>query len=399
MSNMSRRADMAVSSRTRRRRLSFAVLAATTAITLFAGCAATSSGASEGATTSIHALTDSAIAEQGTAAGNKAGHAKLQPHKVGFVEYSSDPTSAALYAALTQSAKLLGWTASECDGQGVPATINDCVSTFVTEHVSAILSDGIPQTVMASGLSAAQAAGIETIDISAFLQPSNLFSVSYYPSDAKLGALLASYVKSKLQSVRGPKQIIAQGFTAPWSSLRLGPLTTSVKGTNMSIVAHPEADATNLVQGTETQIAALLTQYPNTKAVWITFDTAVTGAAQAISAKYPGKQFPQRPLLVSFYAQAPFLQLIREGQLDALAAGSIAWTSWVAMDQLAEHFGHNVPLSKNPEPYYGPGLDFWRAELVTKANLPPAGASDITPPVNYAAYFTAKWKAEFGSSH
>src|SRR6201999_1957802 len=135
--------------------------------------------------------------------------------------------------------------------------------------------------------------------------------------------------------------------------------------------------------------------HPDAKAVTMVFSTAEIGASQALTQRFgAGKTYPARPLLTTYYANLPVIDMIRKGQLDAAAENPLEWTGWGAIDQLAEDFTRKTPSSTDERPDYGPGLDFWRPTVVTKDNLPPEGQL-LAPTVDFAGFFTAKWAAEF----
>ena len=66
---------------------------------------------------------------------------------------------------------------------------------------------------------------------------------------------------------------------------------------------------------------------------------------------------------------------------------------WIALDQLAQYFARETPISKEPEPDYG--IDYLSTQLVTPENLL---AEEHYPPnkSNYWAFFKGKWGKEFG---
>lgn len=315
---------------------------------------------------------------------------------IGYLRYiAADSSDQRIYNAFVAAADVLGWKVISCDGQGNPTVMVQCMNTLLADHPAAIVNDGIPQSLIATGLQQAKSEGIPTVYTGGSLTPANLYSAGYVPPDAAMGQMLGNYIVQQLSKLSGTQDVIAQTFAAPWGQARVNSLTTAIKGTNVKIVAQPAADATNLVQGTQSQISSLLTQYPNAKAVWITFDGAVSGAAQAVAAKYPGESFPQAPMVATFYDELQTLQLIRQGTVTVTVAEPLEWCSWVAADQLAEYFARKTPLSQSVRPDYGAGMTFWQPTLVTKANLPPAGQL-VTPPVNFVSFFKTKWHAEFG---
>lgn len=327
------------------------------------------------------------------AAAAKAGGAVTLPKiTIGYLRYvGQSPADQRIYNAAVAAAKVLGWKVIPCDGQGDPVKMAACADTLLNQHINVMLNDGIPEGIIAAALRRAKSMNIPVVYSGGSLDQTDLYTAGYVPPDGQMGQVLAAYVKQQVAGKSGG--VIVQGFAASWGVERVAAL----KAAGVKIVSNQEADATNLVQGTQQQISAQLNQHPDASAVWITFETAVLGASQALDAKFPGKSYPDRPLLVTFYANLPTLKLISEGKVDAAIEDSLEWSSWVAMDQIAEFVARKTPMSSEVRPDYGPGLDFWRPVLVTKSNLPASGS--LAPaPVDYTTFFQDKWKTEFGAA-
>lgn len=392
----------------RRRPLRLVLLAAAIAMSA-AACSsggstssppATSSGnpASPATTPTSGTSVSAAQVSQAALAAAKAAGAptKVPSETIGYLRFiAADTSDQRIYNAFVAAAHVLGWKVISCDGQGNPTVMVQCMNTLLADHPAAIVNDGIPQSLIASGLQQAKSAGIPTVYTGGSLSPANAYTAGYVPPDAEMGQMLSSYIVRQLSKLGGTQDAIVQTFAAPWGVARVAAFTSAVRGTNVKIVAQPAADATNLVQGTEKQVSSLLTQYPNTKAVWVTFDGAVSGAAQAVAAKDPGSSFPQAPMVATFYGELQTLQLIAQGQVTVTVAEPLEWCSWVAVDQLAEYFARKTPLSQSVRPDYGANMTFWQPTIVTKANLPPSGQL-VTPPVDFVSFFKTKWHAEFG---
>lgn len=323
---------------------------------------------------------------------------------IGYLRYvAADYSDGLMYNSFVQAAKLLGWKVIPCDGQGTPSKMAACMSTLISDHPNAIVNDGIPQSLIAAGLQQAKKAGITLVYTSGTLAPgsksigtgTNLYDAGYTTPDQQMGVQLANYVVQQLKPVSGTKQMIDQTFpVAEWGVVReLGLQSVLKNNPDIKVVAKVQANSANLVQGTNTSISALLSQYPQAKVVWITFDGTVSGAAQAIQAKYAGKTFPNAPMLVTFYADPQTDQLISQGVVTAAANVQLQACSWIAADQLAQYFARKTPLSPDVRPDYS-GLNFFKTQIVTKANVP-SGNTFPAAPVNYVKYFTAKWHDEF----
>jgi ABC-type sugar transport system substrate-binding protein len=369
-----------------------AALCAASAIGLTA-CGSSSGTSADGATPTTGAVTGQ-LAKQAQAAAAKAGSpTTLRKITIGYLRYvAQSPADQRIYNAAVAAANTLGWKVIQCDGQGDPVKMASCGNSLLDQKIDVLLTDGIPQTIIASALQRAKSMGIPAVYSGGSQDQADLYTAGYVPPDGQMGEVLAKYVADQTKGKSGG--VIVQGFPAGWGKERVDAL----KAAGVNIAAEKDADATNLVQGTQQQIAAQLNEHADASAVWITFETAVLGASQALAAKFPGKSYPDRPLLVTFYANQPTLQLIGQGKVDAAVEDALEWSSWVAVDQIAEWVARKAPMSTDLRPNYGDGLDFWRPTLVTKENLPKAG-SLVAPPVDYAGFFQAKWKTEFNAAN
>lgn len=337
-------------------------------------------------------------AAEGAAAGKQLGTAKLPQGKtIAYLRYIASDTSDQLdYQAFTAAAGALGWKVVQCDGQGNPTVMLSCGHTLLAEHPDAFVDDGIPPSLIAPVLQQAASEHIPTVSFSGTVSPCAPYSACYAAPDAQMGSLLAKWVAQKLSPLpAGQQQMIVQTFPSDWGNARVNAIAPALAGTQVKVVAKPTADATNLVAGTQQQVTDLTSQYPNAKAVWITFDGAASGAAQAVATKYAGSHFPNAPMVVTFYQEPETLQLIKKGEIAATVYESLGWNAFVTVDQLAEYFARNTPLSSASRPVYpGGNLQFWQPRIIDSSNVG-SGAYPASP-VDYPAYFAAKWKAEFG---
>ena len=336
--------------------------------------------------------TDPDLTKKAEAAAAAAGEPTTVPEiTIGYIRFAAEaPADQRIFGAAEDAAEALGWKVLQCDGQGDPVKMASCGNTLLDQKVDVLLTDGMPQSAIASALRRAEEMGVPAVYSGGSQDEDDMYDAGYVPPDGEMGQVLAEYVAEQVSEPDGG--VIVQGFPTGWGIERVDAL----KAVDVDILSEVDADATNLVQGTQQQIAAQLNEHADASAVWITFDTAVLGASQALDAKYPGQSFPDRPLLVTFYGNEPTLQLIGQGKIDAVIENSLEWSSWVAVDQIAELMARETPLSDDFRPNYGEGLDFWRPALVTKDNLPPSGEL-VAPPVDFEGFFKAKWAAEFGT--
>lgn len=314
--------------------------------------------------------------------------------KIGYISYGQViPISARLTQGVQNAAAALGWDLQVCDGQATPQGQLTCATNFVNTGVDAILTNGMPQSSIAPALVQAQSKKIPVINIGGYIGQEDLFSGSIYPDEAQFGEVLGHWLVDHLPD-GGP--IATQTFQADFVVQRLQGLDKAIKGTKVTIGDSFDADAANLIPGAQQAVSASFNANPDIRAYYLTFSGSELGAAQAMKVLAPGKQFPDRPMILTFYANLPTIDLIRSGQVEAAAENSHEWIAWVAMDQLAEFFARDTQITKEPRPDYGDGLDFWRPFVVDKDHLPAEGKL-AEPPVDFEGFFTTKWSTEFSN--
>ena len=335
------------------------------------------------------------IEEAATAAAEDAGEqVELPAKKIGYISYGEViPISARLTQGVQNAAAALGWDLEVCDGQATPQGQLTCATNFVNTGVDAILTNGMPQSSIAPALVQAQSKSIPVINIGGYIGQEDLFSGSIYPDEAQFGEVLGDWLVDNLPD-GGP--IATQTFQADFVVQRLEGLDKAIEGTDVTIEDSFDADAANLIPGAQQAVSASFNANSDIQAYYLTFSGSELGAAQAMQVLKPGAQFPDRPMILTFYANLPTIDLIRSGQVEAAAENSHEWIAWVAMDQLAEFLGRDTPITDEPRPDYGDGLDFWQPFVVDKDHLPAEGKL-AEPPVDFEGFFTTKWSTEFSN--
>ena len=335
------------------------------------------------------------IEDAGKASAADAGNAvDLPTKKIGYISYGEViPISARLTQGVQNAAAALGWDLEVCDGQATPQGQLTCATNFVNTGVDAILTNGMPQSSIAPALVQAQSKSIPVINIGGYIGQEDLFSGSIYPDEAQFGEVLGDWLVDNLPD-GGP--IATQTFQADFVVQRLEGLDKAIEGTDVTIEDSFDADAANLIPGAQQAVAASFNANSDIQAYYLTFSGSELGAAQAMQVLKPGAQFPDRPMILTFYANLPTIDLIRSGQVEAAAENSHEWIAWVAMDQLAEFLGRDTPITDEPRPDYGDGLDFWQPFVVDKDHLPAEGEL-AEPPVDFEGFFTTKWSTEFSN--
>lgn len=319
---------------------------------------------------------------------------ELKPLTIGYVNYvAANLEAMRMELATKAAAEALGWTFIPCDGQGVPATMSKCATGLVNQDVDYLLTNGFPEAIFTEALGIAATKGIPVISVGGDPGPKEALSAAYYPSDADMGTALADWMINKL-GADSNATIIQQNFPAEFIVARNLAMEAAIAKTTITIAGMFDADPANLIAGTKDATTAQLNALPDAKALWIPFSSSDAGASQALEAKYLGKSFPERPLLLGVYASLPTLELIRQGKVDASVENALEWISWVALDQVAQNAMRGTALSQDSDPFYGVDLNWGTPIVVDSTNLPPEG--ELMPALaDFVSYFTSKWGAEF----
>jgi ABC-type sugar transport system substrate-binding protein len=331
----------------------------------------------------------------GTAAGKAAGTgAKLPKLTVGYLDIIGGIESAdRVDNSLRTAFQHLGAKWIYCDGQGSPQKWATCGNSLIAQHVNLIALTGIDPSTIPSVLSAAKAKNIPIVDFGGAVGPG--YATAFAPNEPKAGAVLAAYLKAKLASQTGTSDILTLNYPASWAQQRTAQLEKVVAGDpNLKIAAKATTDPTNLIAGTQKTVTDELTADPNLKAIWADFDTAGQAAGQTLASQYPGKSFPDRPLLVTFHADPSTQTLMHSGAIDAVVDVNYDATAWELADAVAEHYAHNKPWPKYSVGKAYPGIgDPVAYQIVTPKNLPPTGTY-VAPNADVDTYFITKWKTE-----
>jgi ribose transport system substrate-binding protein len=382
----------------KRTRISAIGLAAALAalVTACGGNADPSSGSDSPAASSSGPASSDIVAAGEKSASAAGDPVDLPDKTIGWVYYGANGiASQRAYNGVQDAADAIGWKVVPCDGQGVPTEMQRCASNLLNQNVDALIVNTIDTATMADAITQAKAAEVPIISIGGALETSEGYAGSFAPDEVGMATGLANYIVDTLGSDGGG--VIEQTFPAKFATLRTDAMEAVYDGTDVKVVDSFDADPADLAAATQKQTSAALSANPDAKAVTMVFSTAEIGASQAIVQQSgAGKSFPDRPLLTTYYANLPVLDMIRNGQLDAAAENPLEWCGWVAIDQLAEFFARGTAVSSDERPNYGDDLDFWRPTVVSKDNLPPNGQL-LAPPVDFDGFFNAKWGAEFGA--
>jgi ABC-type sugar transport system substrate-binding protein len=220
-------------------------------------------------------------------------------------------------------------------------------------------------------------------------------AAQYDGNEPLQGKLLGEYLVNRLEEEGNEEEFQVLAFTSftTFASARQKTFEQAIKADpNIKIVAEKEVNPENSVAGTGEDTSALLNQYPHLGAIVAFWDDAIAGSASAVTQKYPGAQYPERPLLIGFDAIKTNQPWIARGVVDAVIDVDSNAPAWAMVDQTAGFFARQAPIAEHNPEY--PGITLVEPQLITKENLPPEGTY-VPPPFEPEAFFGAKWKAEY----
>lgn len=337
-----------------------------------------------------------AAVKAGTAAGKAAGKGTLKALKVGYLDIIGGIESAdRAHNSLRNAFKTIGVTDDNwvyCDGAGDPAKWTTCGQSLIAQNVDLIALTGIDPSSIPSVVQGAKAKNIPIVNCCGTVGPG--YATALAPNEKLNGQLLAKYLAAKLGSAGG--DILLLDYPAPWAQDRSTQLTALVAKTPaLKIAAKKTTNPADLVAGTQKDVSDVLTANPNIKAVWVDFDVAGAVTGGVLAQKYPGKKFPDRPLLVTFHADPSTISLMKSGGIDVVIDNNYDGTAWQVADAAAQFFGLKKPWPKYSVSTKYPGIgDPMAYVIVTPKNLPKVSKKYVAPNVDVVSYFTAKWKAQ-----
>ncbi|MGW3151555.1 sugar ABC transporter substrate-binding protein [Streptomyces sp. NPDC001177] len=383
------------------RRPAALVLALTAALS--AGC--TQQAADTGGSSSqkpAESKSRTARARSAAAAEVKAlGRPHRLPHKkVGFLQLNAQAEVAArIEKGAKDAAAAIGWDFVSCDSQGNPSKMASCGSSLLNQGSDVILSVAIEPAAVTAQMRRARAEGIPWIGVGGAATPNPLFTAQYAPHETEMASLIDTYVFDQLPKRNKAKSSIAM---STFSSVRAGKARSDAligavrERPTIRIVDTHEDDLANQIEDARSWATTMLTEHPDVDAVLGTADYSLPVTAAVVAAKFPGKKYPDRPLVVGYLDDLINLDAIRRGQADALATMRLDTESWIAVDQAAEFFSRKKPFSPGAyaDSAHVYGLTFNDAVLITKDNLPGKGRY-VEPKEDFTTFFTDKWAAEF----
>lgn len=364
-----------------------------------ASSSSTSSTASSAPTTSAASAPSGPGAAQaaalGKAAAGREGSPVSLPHEtIGLVNVTGQSEAAVrLVNAAKEATQKLGWTLLVQDAQGDPAKAESETAGFVNQHVNAILDLSNPTEAITQALAAAKAANIPVIDFGGIQDPSPNIEAGFYVDEHQFGAALGKYIASVVP--KNSQIAIFTGSIFLAGQIRVAEIKSALQGSGIQVVATHETDFTNVGTDTMQAAKAILLAHPKLAAIVGSIDNQLPPTAQAIQAAGDCGKVK----LFNVYDDMSNLAQIRSGCATAIVSSPVEPDAWASLDALAEMFARHTTLATGwtaVTPIYKVDMRNGSAiKVITKSNVPPAGQY-VPPTINTAAFFDAKWAAEFG---
>lgn len=251
---------------------------------------------------------------------------------VGYVDiFAASPIETAMKELSDAAVKSVGWDMKFVDAAGDFTKMQQAIQSFVNQKVDYIIVASADAAPIRQGLQAAKAANIPVVEIGGGnLDPQNLFTATYNEDEKQLGKMLAEHIVETVPDAK----IADLATTLNHSGQARGEgLKEAVDGSGGSaeIAASQQVDSANVVPSTTKTLTDMLTANPDINAIYATFDSMATAAANAARTKGSDAK------VYTTFATPPNLEMIEKGQLAAVIDANLAITPAVAFDQFLNH--------------------------------------------------------------
>lgn len=323
----------------------------------------------------------------------------LEPRTVGILQINAQSEIAARIAeGVRTPAELLGWTVLECDALGDPVKMANCGNSLLAQGADAIFSIAIEAGPITAQLREARDRGVPWITVGGGVTENDLMTAQYAPLETEMSDLLHAYLFERLEERPGEDKTLAiSTFSQVWAGKqRSDDLYADIEDTNVTVVHEHVSNLADQIADARQSVTYQLTAYPDVDALLGGADYTLPVMAQVVAQRFPGKEFPERPLVLGYLDGMVNLNAIRSGGADALAAMRLDACGWVGIDQVAQWFARGTDIDpdaylKSKEVY---GFDIREAALITPENAPPEGEV-WEPGYDFQTFFKEKWSAEF----
>jgi ribose transport system substrate-binding protein len=279
--------------------------------------------------------------EKQTNVSASTGKVCVDKKTVGYVDiFAASPIETSMKELSDAAVKSLGWDMKFVDAAGDFTKMQQAIQSFVTQKVDFIIVASADAAPIRQGLQAAKNANIPVVEIGGGnLDPEKLFSATYNEDEKTLGKMLAEHIVKSVPNA----QIADLATTLNYSGKARGEgLKEAVdeSGGKAEIAASQQVDSSNVVPSTTKTLTDMLTAHPDINAVYATFDSMATPAANAVRTKN------SKAKVYTTFATPSNLELMSKGQMGAVIDANLAVTPAVAFDQflnVAENGGEFDP--------------------------------------------------------
>lgn len=301
----------------------------------------------------------------------------------GVLEGCSDPANAA-----AQAAKDLGWNVTVYDGKGDPATQNKVIQQAIAGGAKAVLTFSIDPSFIKGALKAAKAKNIPVGSSAQGVAPSpDGFAFDVGANWSEVGRLQGNWVVADSQGKADYLPMLDKEYASVVASAKAAQDVVKTCS-NCTVESEQSFVGANVGNGLGQRVVGLLRRSPKVDYVNGTYDPATADIATAIANSGLG----DRVKLIGQIGLHQNFDLIRKGRgQTATVAFDQVYTGYATVDQLIRLMTHKplfVSSKTNDSRFkYGENVPI---KLVTKANVPPAGAN-YEAPINAVQHFHKLW--------
>ena len=333
------------------------------------------------------------------AAAKKEGPSvKLQPQTIGLVNVvRASEAAQRLEKGARDAAKGLGWKLIAIDAAGDPTKSEAAFVSLINQHVSAIVDLSNATAAITQGLAMARAAKIPVINIGGHQDPSPNIEAQYYGDPFALTAALDKYMFAHL-----PKHAKIAIFTSRIlldERERDAQLAKDAAKAGATIVFTHAVDLANLNGDTQAAAHAALLAHPDLNAFWGDIDSEMPVVALVLKAAGKCATIGN----YNYYDDLVNLNALKSGCATAVTSSPVEADGWAAIDQFAEFFARHKSITSFPPTWtqlqstiYGVDIRTGNAIVITDKSSLPAAGQHVRPQFDFAAFFKAKWKNEYG---
>ena len=324
--------------------------------------------------------------------------------KIGVILLSGQSASSNRILKPVQTiARLLNYDVIVCDPNFDTQKITQCATSMVAQNANAVFTISTSPGPMGSALNDAKNQGAPWFGTISGVAPTPLI-IPYGSPGIATAQLSAAWLFDTATQRKGKdarlKFMILTAPTVGLANLVEEQQVQKAAAANpkVDIVITHDLDLANIVQDTINMTRQAVQQYPDLAGIWTVCDLCVPLISQTVDGL--GFDPKDRPIVAGDYTTAQTVDLIRRGKVDGVMDLPLESSVWVAFDQMLGLWSHNRPIDKSYDVFSTDyGLKFMEPYIITKGNAGPIGGPVPVYGPDYASYFLAKWKAEYGLSN